>query len=304
MKFNKIAFASALSLSLLLAACGSDDNATKTKDKSNENKAPKTEEVASKLVAGGALKDGTYSLSEKDFDDNGWKVQFDMTVKDGKIAESNYNYVNADGKLKSEDKDYQKAMVEKSGTGPADYIPELNDQLVNKQNASQVEVVSGATHSSESFINYAQQLIQAAQKGDTTAIEIDTKAPLKDGEYSLEEKNLDSTGWKTFIKMTVANGKISKVDYNYLNGDGKLKTDDEEYEKTMSEKSGTGPQEYIPELAKSLVEKQNAAEVEVVSGATHSSHAFKMYAAQLINAAQKGDTTPIEVDNRVFEENK
>lgn len=102
--------------------------------------------------------------------------------------------------------------------------------------------------------------------------------------------------------MTVSGGKITAVDYNFLNKDGKLKTDDEDYEKTMTEKSGTGPQEYIPALSQSLIDKQSAAGVEVVSGATHSSHAFKMYAAQLINAAQKGDTTPIEVDNFVFEE--
>ena len=38
-----------------------------------------------------------------------------MTVKDGKIAESNYNYVNAAGKLKTDDDEYQKTMSEKNG---------------------------------------------------------------------------------------------------------------------------------------------------------------------------------------------
>jgi len=303
MKFNKIVFAATLSLSLLLAACGSNESSTKTNDNSSEsNQAAKTEKVTKKIIAGSPLQDGTYTLTEKDFDDKGWKVTFEITAKDGNITESNYNYVNADGKLKSEDKDYEEAMKAKSGVGPAEYIPELNKQLVSTQSAAQVEIVSGATHSSENFINYAQQLIQAAQKGDTTPIEIDAQGTLKDGEYSLTEKNLDSTGWKTFIKMTVSGGKITAVDYNFLNKDEKLKTDDEEYEKTMTEKSGTGPQEYIPALSQSLIDTQSAADVEVVSGATHSSHAFKMYAAQLINAAQKGDTTPIEVDNFVLEE--
>ena len=39
-----------------------------------------------------------------------------MTVKDGKIAESNYNYVNKDSQLKTDDEEYQKMMSEKSGT--------------------------------------------------------------------------------------------------------------------------------------------------------------------------------------------
>lgn len=303
MNFNKFAFAATLSLSLLLAACGSNESSTDSQNKKSENtNAAKTEEVSNKLIAGSPLKDGTYSLTEKDFDKNGWKTNFEITVKDGKITESNFDYVNADGDKKSENKEYEEAMKAKAGTGPAEYIPDLNDQLVSTQDAAQVEVVSGATHSSENFINYAQQLIQAAQKGDTTPIEVDAQAALKDGEYSLAEKNLGSTGWKTYIKMTVSGGKITNVDYNFLNADGQLKTDNKEYEKTMKEKSGTGPQEYIPALSQSLIDKQNAADVEVVSGATHSSHSFKMYAAQLINAAQKGDTTPIEVDNLVFEE--
>lgn len=81
-------------------------------------------------------------------------------------------------------------MKAKSGVGPKEYIKQLNDSLVKEQAASKVEAVSGATHSSDAFANYANQLIQAAQRGDTSTIEIDNGAKLKDGKYSLEEKKL------------------------------------------------------------------------------------------------------------------
>ncbi|WP_062353681.1 extracellular electron transfer flavoprotein PplA [Bacillus kwashiorkori] len=307
MKLRKISAIAALTLSagLFLGACGSDDSASGDKVKKDEAKVENTttnkEETTKKLLAGAPLQDGTYTLSEKELDKNGWKVNFSITVKDGKITESNYDYVNADGAKKSEDENYQKMMSDKTGVGPKEFVPALNNALIEKQDASQVEVVTGATHSAESFINYAQQLIQAAQKGDTTPIEIDAQAALKDGEYKLAEKNIGSTGWKTYINMTVKDGKISEVDYNYVNAEGQLKTDDEDYQKTMTEKSGVGPQDFVPALSNDLVEKQSAGDVAVVTGATHSSHSFKMYAAQLINAAQKGNTTPIEVDNFVFE---
>ncbi|WP_062104901.1 extracellular electron transfer flavoprotein PplA [Bacillus niameyensis] len=291
------------SLSLLLGACGnSDNNDGNNNDNGGKGATENTQQTEVKITAGAEMQDGTYTLNEKDFDDNGWKTTFEMIVKDGKITESNYNYVNEDGNLKSEDEGYQKAMSDKVGTGPKDFIPQLNDGLVASQNADQVEVVSGASHSSEAFKNYAQQLIQAAQKGDTTTIEIDNMAPLKDGVYSLEEKNIGSTGWKTFINMTVAGGKITTVDYNYLNADGDLKTEDEGYQETMKEKSGVGPQDFVPALSAALIEKQNPADVEVVSGATHSSHTFKLYTAQLVNAAQKGDTSKIIIDNFVYED--
>lgn len=96
-----------------------------------------------------------------------------MTVKDGQITESNYDYVNDAGELKSESEEYQKAMKEKVGTGPAEYIPEYNQALVDAQDPSAVEVVSGATHSHELFVEYAQQLVDAAAEGKTDKIEID-----------------------------------------------------------------------------------------------------------------------------------
>lgn len=124
-----------------------------------------------------------------------------MTVKDGKITESKYDNINADGKSKADDKDYEKNMKDKSGVGPAEYIKELNDSFVKAQSADGVEVVTGATHSSESFQNYAQQLIQAAQAGDTKTIEIDNGADLKDGTYALKEKITQTATTQNFQSL-------------------------------------------------------------------------------------------------------
>lgn len=248
----------------------------------------------------GTMTDGTYKLEEQNYDDKGWKGFMSIKVKDGKITDANYDYKNKDGKLKSEDADYEKAMKAKAGTGPKEYLKELNDSLVKNQAAGAVEVVSGATHSSDTFINYANQLIQAAQRGDTTTIKINNGEKMQDGTYKLEEQNY-SNGYRTVFSMTVKDGKISESDYNYVNKDGQKKTDDADYEKTMKEKAGTGPKEYIPALNESLVDKQEAGEVDTVSGATHSSDQFKIYAAQLINAAQNGNTSTIKVYNKVEE---
>lgn len=160
----------ALASTLVLAACGGNtDNDTGTTSSS----AVSSSMVESSTVATGDLQDGTYKLVEKNLDENGWKTDFTITVKDGKITESNYENLDKDGNKKSEDEGYEEAMKEKTGVGPKEYFPELNEQLVEKQDASEVEVVTGATHSSESFKEYAQQLIDAAKEGNTETIEID-----------------------------------------------------------------------------------------------------------------------------------
>ena len=303
-KFVKGFAANALS-SLVLAACGADkkDNTTNSSSAASSETKKSTESSApAKKVAGGDLKDGTYKLEEKN-EKNGYRAVFEMTVKDGKITESKYDNINADGKSKTEDTKYEESMKAKSGVGPKEYIKQLNDSFVKAQCASGVEVVTGATHSSESFQNYAQQLIQAAQAGNTDTIEIDNGAALKDGTYSLKEKN-DSNGYHTTFSMTVKDGKVTESNYDNVNADGKSKKDDTEYESKMKDVAGVGPKEYIETLNKEFVkamgeEDGSPAGVEVVTGATHSTHSFINYAQQLVNAAEKGDTTEIVVDNIV-----
>ncbi|MDT2815341.1 FMN-binding protein [Vagococcus carniphilus] len=288
---------------LLLAACGgSKDKDTKESTAASSSVAKtdeKKEEAPKKQIAGGELKDGEYTLEEKN-ENNDYRATFTMVVKDGKITESKYDNINKDGKSKTEDKDYNKAMEEKAKTSPEKFIPELNEALVAAQSADGVDVVTGATHSAESFKNYAQQLIQAAQAGKTDKIEIDNGAKLKDGDYTLEEKN-ESNGYRTVFTMVVKDGKIAESKYDNINKDGKSKTEDADYNKMMKEQAKTNPEAFIPELNKGLVEKQKPSEMDVVTGATHSTHSFQMYAEQLINAAEKGDTAKIEVDNIVFE---
>lgn len=289
---------------LVLAACAPDKKAEDTpKESSTEQTTEKSsateEEAPAEKVAGADLQDGTYELEEKN-ENNDYRAVFSITVKDGKIAESKYDNINKDGKSKADDKEYQEMMKEKAGVGPADFIPALNEALVAAQTADGVEVVTGATHSTDSFKNYAQQLIQAAQAGKTDKIEIDNGAELKDGEYTLEEKNY-SNGYRTTFTIVVKDKKVTESKYDNVNEDGKSKTEDKEYDDMMKDKSGTGPSEFIPALNKALVAAEGQpAEVEVVTGATHSTHAFQMYAEQLINAAEKGDTAKIEVDNIVM----
>ena len=307
MKVNKFVkgFAAIALFSLVLVGCGADkkDNTTNSSSAASSETKKSTESSApAKKVAGGDLKDGTYKLEEKN-EKNGYRAVFEMTVKDGKITESKYDNINADNKSKTEDTKYEESMKAKSGVGPKEYIKQLNDSFVKAQSASGVEVVTGATHSSESFQNYAQQLIQAAQAGNTDTIEIDNGATLKDGTYSLKEKN-DSNGYHTTFSMTVKDGKVTESNYDNVNADGKSKKDDTEYESKMKDVAGVGPKEYIETLNKEFVkamgeEDGSPAGVEVVTGATHSTHSFINYAQQLVNAAEKGDTTEIVVDNIV-----
>ena len=289
---------------IVLGGCGSDDKKESAASSSQAATEMTTDSQASEEVAasGVVLQDGTYKLEEKNYN-NGYRAVFSIDVKDGKIVASNYDNVNEEGKSKQEDADYNKMMQDKAGNSPEKFIPAFNDALVANQDPSAIEVVSGATHSFHAFQNYAQQLIQAAQAGDTKTIEIDNGAELKDGTYTIEEKNYNN-GYRVAFSIDVKDGKVVASKYDNINEDGKSKQEDVDYNKMMQDKAGNSPEKFIPAFNEALVDQMakedgTPGDIEVVSGATHSFHTFILYTEQLINAAEKGDTATITVDNFV-----
>lgn len=285
---------------LLLGACSSDDKTKETVETTvATTEVSKAEE---KEVIGGALQDGTYTLEEENYS-NDYRVVFSIVVKDGKIVESKYDNVNKDGKSKTVDADYNEMMKDKAGVNPEEFIPKFNEELVAVQDPAAVEVVSGATHSFHSFQNYAQQLIQAAQAGNTDVIKINNGGKLADGTYTLEEKNYYN-GYRAVFSIVVKDGKVVESNYDNVNEAGESKANDKEYNEMMKDKAGISPEEYIAQFNEAFV-KQMASEdatpgsIDVVSGATHSFHTFVLYAEQLINAAENGNTDTITVDNFV-----
>ncbi|MFC6180691.1 extracellular electron transfer flavoprotein PplA [Lactiplantibacillus daowaiensis] len=307
MKFKSvITGASVVAISALaLAGCGSSSSSSSSSSskKSSSSSSSSTTKVA-KLTAGSKMKAGTYKLAEENYS-HGYKTKFSITVNSkGKITKSSYDQVNKNGKSKVDDSSYNKQMKKVSGTNPKTYEPKLNKALEGAAatgNVSTIDVVSGATESSKTFQNYAQQLVQAAQAGNTATIKINNGAKMKDGTYKLAEKNY-SHGYRDTFTITVKNNKITKSAFDQVNKKGKSKVDDAAYNKQMKKISKTNPKTYQPALNKSLVKSSDPTKVDVVTGATESSNTFILYAEQLQNAAQKGDTKTISVDNMVFAE--
>ncbi|KRK08201.1 hypothetical protein FC52_GL000937 [Lactobacillus pasteurii DSM 23907 = CRBIP 24.76] len=301
--------ASVIALSaMMLGACSTtasksgSDSSAKTSQTSKKTSSEKAKTTNVKKIAGADLKDGTYKLEEDNYY-NGYKVVMSMTVKDGKITKTSYDNVNKDGKSKADDAAYEKQMKKFVKIGPKEYIPKLAKEFAdNGSNSSGVQVVSGATSSTLTMRNYINQLVQAAQKGDTDTIHINNNKPMKDGTYKLEQKNYYN-GYRQVFTLVVKKGKVADLKYDQINKDGMSKTKDAKYEKAMKKVNGVGPKEYIPKLAKEFMDaKGNMEKVQVVSGATHSSNDFISYVEQLMNAAQKGDTKTIIVDNIVTKE--
>lgn len=109
------------------------------------------------------LKDGKYT-AESDVDDRGYKSTIEIEVKDGKIATAKYNEVNdEEGTSKLDDAEYNKKMKDIAGTNPEEAFPQLETALVEKQDPSAVDAVTGATGSTEGFKAVAAKALESAK---------------------------------------------------------------------------------------------------------------------------------------------
>ena len=308
MKLRKIIYsAGALGLSMLmLSACSTTakDSSSSSSSSAKSSQTVKKTQKPGKKIAGASLKDGTYKLVEDSYD-HGYKVEMEMTVKNGKIKNTKYDQVNKDGKSKAKDSSYEKQMKKYAKIGPKEYISQINQEWASNasaDNPGNLSAISGATNSSYTASNYAGQLTQAAQAGDTKTIHIANKAKYHDGTYKLEEKNY-SHGYRQVYTLVIKDHKIDKLTYDQVDKNGKSKTKDAKYEKQMKKYAKVGPKEYIPKLMEEFAKSNgNMEKVQVVSGATESSNQFIAYVGQLLNAAQEGNARSIHVDNIVYKD--
>jgi major membrane immunogen (membrane-anchored lipoprotein) len=225
-------------------------------------------------TSSGKYVDGTYKATYDFVDGHGWKPQIEIVIKDKKISEVKFDYVNPEGKLKTQDEKYNNAMKAKVGTNPAEYAPKYEQNLVATQEVDKVEAVSGATHSFENFKALAKAALAKAEKGDTSV----TILPMNDT-YKAEEKDFDDHGWKASVAVTYENGKIVKVDFEEVNKDGKKKSEDTEYNTKMKAKTGISAADAMAKLEQTYLE---TGKVDAVSGATATTNKFKALVEQAI----------------------
>ncbi|HFI0320693.1 TPA: FMN-binding protein [Streptococcus suis] len=137
----------------------------------------------------------------------------------------------------------------------------------------------------------AKEESTTSSTAETTTSESSSASAWKDGTYKAES-GFDERGWKFVHEITIEGGKITASTADYEDKDGNLKSENEEYNTNMKEKSGISSAEATDKLDEELLAAQSA-DVEVVTGATHTSENFKKSTEALLKAAEEGNTDTI-----------
>lgn len=272
MKKLTLTFMVTLLIVALVSGCGSND-AQKAEVNVDEKAPEEVHETES------AYDDGIYYAQTEDFDEHGWKALVTIIVEDGKISNVFYDEINEEEELKTFDPDYAANMEEKSGAYPLKAFADLEKSLIDEQNAENIDTVSGATHSSDTF----KELTTKALNG--SPVDTSDENVYVDGLYKINEDEFDDHGWKSFAAVLIKDGKIDSAFFEQINEENTYKTTDEEYAKSMEEESGTTPAKAHKALIKNLLEKQDS-DIDTVTGATGTSATFKELVSEALSYAK------------------
>lgn len=118
------------------------------------------------------LQDGYYTAQAAEFN-HGWKEYITIMVKDNSIVSVEYNAENASGFIKSWDNAYMQTMLHSNGTYPNEYTRNYASQFLSNQQ-EEIDALTGATSSYNSFKKLAAAVLEQAQKGDSSTVLVDT----------------------------------------------------------------------------------------------------------------------------------
>jgi len=117
-------------------------------------------------------KNGTYEVSFKKPDKNGWLGHVKIKIGNEKITNIDFNYVNAvTGKLITDDEAHAKLMYAATKTTPTKASKQLTDSLIKTQDITKVDTVAGATTTTSDFKTLSTAVLDNAKKG-TPAVEV------------------------------------------------------------------------------------------------------------------------------------
>ena len=240
------------------------------------------------------LKDGTYEAKADAPDNNGFTDVVTVTVKDGKIAEVNWEAVGADGSTKSVLSENGEYVMTEDGLTWKEQAEALAKAVVENQSLSflnldeqgKTDAVSGVSISIGGFTALADKCLKEAA-GITQTLE------LKDGTYEAKAEAADNNGFTDQVTMTVKDGKITEVNWEAVGEDGSKKSVLSENGEYVMTEDGLTWKEQAEALANALIENQSLdflqvneqGKTDAVSGVSISVGGFISLAEKCMNEA-------------------
>lgn len=150
------------------------------------------------VLEGASFTDGTYEAKTAEADSNGFIEEVTLTVKDGAIAEANWDAVTEDGNKKSIMSENGEYTMTEDGLTWKEQAEALAKALIENQSLSflttdaegKTDAVTGVSISVNSFIDLATQCLEEASGIEAPAA---AEAPQEESAEEASESNAEGT---------------------------------------------------------------------------------------------------------------
>ncbi|WLD57505.1 hypothetical protein NFC81_12400 [Salinispirillum sp. LH 10-3-1] len=265
--------------------------------------APARQQVSRPAVAGAPdqalLQDGSY-YAELAPDGRGWIAMIEITVHNGRIQAVHYDEVqrNEEGAVtNSKLRDYGYAArwrnAVPNGVSQLSSYPAYARQLMIQSHPDQLDVISGATSSYNSFTEVAAlALADAWLDTPLQAVGFDARSDYRDGSYYAESAP-DGRGWIALLEVTILDGRVIAAHYDEVqrNEEGAVtnsKLRDYGYAARWRNAMPNGVSQLssFPGYVQQLIATGDTEALDAFSGATSSYNNFRALAEQILEEAQ------------------
>ena len=170
-------------------------------------------------VTQGAYLDGEYYAEEADFGDSGWKNYVSILVRNGNIVNVNWSGLDREGRDKKAVAlvgDYgmikasgiKKEWHEQAQAAEAYLLKTQDPKKIDLKSDGKTDAIAGATMAVAEFFTLAQKALAPAKAAS---------GPLSDGSYFAIDTSEVAPNWRSFVELTVKDGKIATANWSAVN---------------------------------------------------------------------------------------
>lgn len=120
------------------------------------------------------MQDGFYSAEMSDYS-HGWKEYVCIMVKNDRIVYAEFNAKDPSGYIKAWDNSYMQNMASVTGTYPNEYTRFYTAELIEKQNSSEIDALTGASTSGGNFKLLTAAVIEQAIRGNADTVIVESE---------------------------------------------------------------------------------------------------------------------------------
>jgi major membrane immunogen (membrane-anchored lipoprotein) len=120
---------------------------------------PTPEQPPEQQIPMNEIEDGTYT-GETEPDDEGWRGVVEIVVDGGEIKRVMYEEYDEGDNPKSASVDYNAMWKADAGINAEEAFPQYEEDLIEKQNIEEVDVITGATKTHEKFTQAVKNALE------------------------------------------------------------------------------------------------------------------------------------------------